>query len=150
MKVTSTTFEPEGHIPLEFTGKGLNRSPQLSWSDAPEETKSFAIIMDDPDVPNRVFVHWVVFNIPADQRQIDETLQVTFSQGVNSFGHVGYSGPCPPENAGPHRYFFTVYALDTLIDAESGIDANTLENAMEGHILAQASVIGLYEETEHR
>lgn len=145
MILTTNALDDKGMFLEKYTSRGANISPAISWSDAPAGTQSYALIIDDPDAPIGIFIHWVAFNIPATQTAIREGDSAGLTQGVNGYGDLGYGGPCPPDADGPHQYFFTVYALDTLLDAEAGIDKSTLERAMEGHILEQASVVGTYE-----
>lgn len=145
MQLTSNAFEHEGRIPDQYTYNGGNKCPPLSWNDAPEDTKSFALIVDDPDAPSGVFTHWVAFNIPANQNGIEENDAGQFAQGENDFGEIGYGGPRPPEGHGPHRYYFKLYALDTPLDAEPGIDKGALLGIMENHILDKAELMGKYE-----
>lgn len=129
--------------------KDVNKAPELSWSNAPEGTKSFALIMDDPDAPGKTWVHWVVFNIPATVHELSEklgkkrTLPNGITQGINDFEQIGYDGPYPPVGAA-HRYFFKLYALDTVLDIPAGSTKKTLEEAMKGHILATAQILGTY------
>ncbi|MBN1579008.1 MAG: YbhB/YbcL family Raf kinase inhibitor-like protein [Chitinispirillaceae bacterium] len=148
MKVTSSAFAEGGMIPKKYTCDDINISPALQWSDAATETKSFALICDDPDAPMGTWVHWVVYNIPAKSNGLPEkapavdTLPDGTRQGVNDFRKTGYGGPCPP--GGIHRYFFKVYALDTQLTAEKGMTKAKLLKAMEGHVLAEAQVMGKY------
>ena len=148
MRLFSNDFEPEGMIPHMFTCDGEDLSPHLAWDDVPEETKSFALIVDDPDAPMGTWVHWVLFNLPADKRELaenfpaDETLPDGTRQGVTDFGKTGYGGPCPP--SGTHRYYFKIYALDEKIETASVVDKAVLLKAMQGHILAQGQLMGKY------
>ena len=148
MQVTSTAFEHEGPIPPEYSCDGENVSPPLSWSNAPEGTASYALIVDDPDAPGRTFVHWVYYGIPASTTSLpeavatDERPAAGGTQGTNGFGNTGYGGPCPP--GGTHRYFFRVYALDTELDLEPGASKQVLLDAMEGHVLAQGTLMGTF------
>ena len=141
MKITSPEFENDGFIPSKFTCDGEDVSPALAIEEVPSEAKSLALVVDDPDAPVGTWVHWVVYNMPVVSR-IDEGA-VPGSQGSNDFGKRDYGGPCPP--SGAHRYFFKLYALDTDLDLAEGVDKHTLENAMEGHILDKAELVGLYE-----
>jgi len=147
--LTSTAFREGETIPKEYTGDGRNVSPTLKWSDPPDPTKSFALICDDPDAPRGTWVHWVLFNIPAGQRQLDEAVATQESlaggikQGKNDFGKIGYGGPAPPRGK-PHRYFFKLYALDTLLDLAAGATKSQLLEAMKGHVLAEGQIMGLY------
>ena len=129
---------------------GKNISPALSWNDPPAGTQSFALIVDDPDAPMGTWVHWVLFNIPADKRSLQEDLPVTGKNvdpnaiyvGKNSSGNIGYDGPCPP--SGTHRYYFKLYALDTPISLLPGATKDELLKEMKGHILAQGELMGTF------
>ncbi len=149
LEVLSPAFKHESNIPVKYTCDGENISPPLTWSGVPEGTKSFALICDDPDAPMGTFVHWVIFNIPADSTGLEEALpgveklKSTAIQGKNNFGKIGYLGPCPPKGK-PHRYFFKLYALDTKLDLKTGVDKKTLLKAMKGHILAKGELMGYY------
>jgi len=144
LRVFSSSFEIGGTIPAKFTCDGENVSPEISWEGVPEGTKSFALICDDPDAPSGDFVHWVVFNIPADIDGFKENAEISdiADLGITDYGRPGYKGPCPP--SGFHHYHFKVYALDEMLDAESNIDKYRLLEKMEGHILAKGELIGLY------
>ena len=144
--ISSPAFENGQMIPVKYSCKGENVSPPLAWSGAPAGTKSFALIMDDPDAPSGIFVHWVVFNIPATAAGLGERVSPSGKlpdatiQGVNGRQATGYTGPCPPW--GKHRYFFKLYALDTLLGLGSSADKRGLLGAMQGHILAEAQLLG--------
>ena len=153
LKLTSTTFTHDGEIPTRHTCEGEDVSPPLGWQGAPAETKSFVLIVDDPDAPDpekpkMTWVHWVLFNIPPGARGLpgeispDAALENGARHGTNDFGRLGYGGPCPP--GGTHRYFFKLYALDTRLDLASGITKAQLVDAMEGHVLAEAQLMGKY------
>ena len=148
IKITSSAFEHEALIPPKYTCDGDDISPPLQWETVPEGTKSIALISDDPDAPMGTWVHWVLFNLPADTRELhenippEETLPNGTKQGITDFGRIGYGGPCPP--SGTHRYFFKIYALDTELDLDAGAGKSDLLNAMEGHILAEGQLIGKY------
>ncbi|RMG08830.1 MAG: YbhB/YbcL family Raf kinase inhibitor-like protein [Cyanobacteria bacterium J055] len=148
MKLESTAFTPNQLIPSTYTCEGKDISPPLSWSEPPEGTKSFALIVDDPDAPGRTFVHWVLYNLPPTTRQLPEGLshQPELSlggiQGKNDFDRYGYGGPCPP--SGTHRYYFKLYALDTELDLALGVTKPQLLKEIEGHVLAEAELIGHY------
>ncbi|MCX7726443.1 MAG: YbhB/YbcL family Raf kinase inhibitor-like protein [Chitinispirillaceae bacterium] len=148
MKLTSKAFQHEGMIPSVYTCDGEDISPPLEWTDVPSNVKSFALICDDPDAPMGTWVHWVIYNIPADSRSLEEkvpTLEVLKNetcQGINDFRKVGYGGPCPP--SGVHRYFFKLYALDTTLKPEKGVTKDKLLKMMKGHILAEAQLMGKY------
>jgi Raf kinase inhibitor-like YbhB/YbcL family protein len=151
MQLSSPAFMHEHEVPVRFTCEGENISPPLEWSGVPEGTRSFALVVDDPDAPDpaapkRVFVHWVLFDLPADKRALSEgagqALPPEAGVGRNDWGEASYGGPCPP--IGRHRYVHKLYALDTTL----GLDHPTkgeLERAMQGHVLAQCELIGTYE-----
>ena len=141
MKLTSPDFDHEGDIPSLFTCQGQDISPALLIEDVPQDAKSLALIVDDPDAPMGMWVHWVVYNIDPATMQIQQG-GVPGIEGDNDFGQVAYGGPCPP--SGRHRYYFKLYALDTVLDANASLDKMALESAMEGHILAQATLMGYY------
>jgi len=151
MKISSASFADQRPIPAEYTCEGANISPALAWENIPPETKSFALIMDDPDAPAGTWVHWILYNLPGDKRSLPAHLPAAADlpdgaqQGKNSFGRTGYGGPCPPPAHGSHRYFFRLYALDALLDLHSGASRAQLESAMKGHILDRAELMGLYE-----
>jgi Raf kinase inhibitor-like YbhB/YbcL family protein len=148
IKITSSAFKESALIPPKYTCDGADISPPLQWDSVPEGTKSIALISDDPDAPMGTWVHWVLFNLPADTRELpenvppDENLPGGARQGVSDFQRIGYGGPCPP--SGTHRYFFKIYALDKELDLEAGASKPDLLNAMEGHILGQGQLIGKY------
>jgi Raf kinase inhibitor-like YbhB/YbcL family protein len=146
--VTSSAFEANEPIPQRYTCEGDDLSPPLSWDEPPEGTRSFALVVEDPDAPGRVFTHWVAWGIPGDQRALDEGESAPGS-GKNDFGRQGWGGPCPPQGHGPHRYVFRLLALDTaeLELAWGGAGKDELERAVEGHLLAEASLVGTYERT---
>lgn len=127
-------------MPSEFTCDGADRIPPLEISDVPAGAKSLALVMDDPDAPMGVWDHWVVWNIPADTKRIDS--QPKGVAGKNSWGRLDYGGPCPP--SGTHRYFFKLYALDTMLDLPAGSNKQSLMQAMKGHIVAEAVLMGTY------
>jgi Raf kinase inhibitor-like YbhB/YbcL family protein len=140
MEVRSPEFENGKNIPRKFTCEGTDINPTLIIEDIPVGTKSLALIVDDPDAPMGTWVHWVSFNIPVVSL-IDED-SIPGKQGLNNFGRKEYGGPCPP--SGTHRYFFKLYALDTVLDLNEGIKKEALEEAVEGHILDKAELMGLY------
>jgi Raf kinase inhibitor-like YbhB/YbcL family protein len=145
MKLTSPSFTHNGAIPSQYTCDGANISPALEWSDAPQSTNSFALIVDDPDAPGKVWVHWIVFNIPNTTQSLMENTQTgPFIQGTTDFnGKRAWGGPCPP--SGTHHYRFTLYALDNFLDLSAGATKEQVLDAMEGHILAQTTLIGTYQ-----
>ena len=151
LNITSTAFAPNGAIPARYTCEGDDASPPLAWSGAPAGTRSFALIVDDPDAPDpaaprTTWVHWVLYNIPAASAALAEavkSLPEGTREGVNDWKRTGYGGPCPP--IGRHRYFHKLYALDTLLPDLQRPNKAALERAMDGHVLAQAALIGTYE-----
>jgi len=146
--VKSDSFSDGGMIPAKYTCDGANISPQLSWDNAPKGTKSFVLICEDPDAPMGTFTHWVLYDIPADVHELPENLPKDkilpngAKQGITDFKKVGYGGPCPPN--GTHRYYFKLYALDTLLNLEPGLKKEDILKAMNGHILAQGQIMGKY------
>jgi Raf kinase inhibitor-like YbhB/YbcL family protein len=149
LKLTSRAFQHEGVIPDKYSKDGGNISPPLAWTGAPDGTKSFALIVDDPDAPSGTFVHWLVYRIPPDSTELSENQAGTpqlpngARQGKNGFGNPGYGGPQPP--SGTHRYFFHLYALDSEIDLEAGVSREELDRATRGHILEEAQLMGQYQ-----
>lgn len=152
MSMTSPAFAAGESIPQEYTCDGDNTSPALQWEQPPAGTQSLALIVDDPDAPSGTFVHWVYYNLPPTARGLpenvpaDENPPTGGTQGKNGAGTTGYTGPCPP--SGTHRYFFHLYALDTKFGAAPGLTQEQLLQAMQGHILAQAELMGLYSRTK--
>ncbi|OGI17996.1 MAG: hypothetical protein A2287_00840 [Candidatus Melainabacteria bacterium RIFOXYA12_FULL_32_12] len=149
MNLTSNAFADKETIPPQYTCDGENISPPLKIEKVPQDAKSLALIVDDPDAPHETFVHWVLYNIPANKTELSESLpnipQLTDRslQGKNSFGKTGYGGPCPP--SGTHRYFFKLYALDTNLDLDpKATTKREIENTMMGHIISEAELVGLY------
>jgi hypothetical protein len=149
IELKTTSFEPGGFIPKRFTCEAADVSPALAWGDPPAGTQSFAIIEDDPDAPSGTFVHWLVYDLPAGSRRLPEALSGNDQmagggrQGTNDFSKTGYSGPCPPRGK-PHRYFIRFYALDTKTNLRPAASRAELDAAMQGHILAQAELMGLF------
>ena len=147
----SSPIFPEGEkIPVKYTCDGQDISPPLMWGKPPPGTQAFALIMDDPDAPGGVFTHWVIFNLPVDSRELPEAvtrenqLENKALQGMTGFGRVGYGGPCPP--TGPaHHYLFSLYALDQPLDLNAGASKRQVLDAMQGHILAQGQLTGIYQ-----
>jgi hypothetical protein len=148
MKLTSSAFHEKGIIPSKYTCEGKNVNPPLDFSGVPEGTKSLVLIMDDPDVPKTLrpsgmFDHWVLFNIPPTIHHIAENSIPPSTAGSNTYGGLEYRGPCPPDRE--HRYFFKLYALNKMLDLHSGVSKAQVEEAMRGHILAEAQLMGRYE-----
>jgi len=148
MKLESNAFAAGGMIPAKYTCDGDDTSPDLQWDAPPVGTQSLVLIVDDPDAPSGIFVHWVVYDIPPETRQLPEgvgalsTLEGGGTQGSSSFNRLGYGGPCPP--SGTHRYFFKLYALDQPLGLDSGATKDQVVAAMEGHILDTAELMGRY------
>jgi Raf kinase inhibitor-like YbhB/YbcL family protein len=149
MKLTCTAFKEGTDIPAEYTCDGDDHSPPLAWSGVPGGARSLALIVHDPDAPDPAapkmdWVHWVVFNISPQQAQIEAgAAPPGASEGVNDWKQVGYRGPCPP--VGRHRYYFTLYALDCELPAMKQATRAQLEQAMQGHVLAEATLLGHYQ-----
>jgi len=149
LKLSSSAFAPDSAIPKQHTCEGKDYSPALTWTGVPPSAKTLALIVDDPDAPRGTFVHWVVYNLPASIRQLDQnvakapTIAGGGQQGRNGFGRDGYRGPCPPP--GPtHHYHFRLYALDTSLKLAPGATAAEVEAATKGHVLASAELVGTY------
>ena len=147
-EITSPAFQPNGMIPTKYTCDGEDVSPPLAWKEAPAGTESFALISDDPDAPGKTWVHWVLYNVPATANGLPEGgLQSGVidagEEGSTDFGRVGYGGPCPP--SGVHRYYFKLYALDATLRFPKPPTKAQLLDAMKGHVLAEAQVMGRYQ-----
>ncbi len=143
LQITSPVFKNNESIPVKYTCDGEDINPPLLIENVPPEAKSLALIHDDPDAPMGTWVHWVLWNISPDTGEIKEnSVPAGAQQGFNDFRKHDYGGPCPP--SGTHRYFFKLYALDSLLDLSSNAKKGDLEKAMKGHILAQTQLIGLY------
>jgi Raf kinase inhibitor-like YbhB/YbcL family protein len=141
LQVRSVAFSQGGHIPPKYTCEGENINPPLEISGIPDRTKSLALLVEDPDAPSGLFEHWLVWNIPPNEAISENT--VPGISGRNSFGSTGYGGPCPP--SGSHRYFFKVYALDTDLNIPAGSDKQTLQRAMQDHVLASGELMAHYQ-----
>ena len=148
LKITSPAFADGEAIPVDYSCDGNNINPALSWEEPPAGTKSFALIMDDPDASSTPWVHWVIFNIPVSARGLDEGLPTDAKlsdgslQGRSSAYSTGYHGPCPP--SGTHHYVFKLYALDTILSLDESTNKSALLDAMDGHILANGELIGTF------
>jgi Raf kinase inhibitor-like YbhB/YbcL family protein len=160
LSLQSSSFQDGGVIPDKFACKGKDLSPELNWKNAPEKTKSFALVVEDPDAPLKTWVHWVIFNIPAKVSGLsgspmgqthelledfprDEKTPEGIQQGVNDFKKVGYDGPCPPAKE-THRYYFKLFALDSMLLAPAGISEEQLLKLIKGHQLAWTQIMGTY------
>jgi hypothetical protein len=151
--IQSKSFMHKEMIPIRYTCDGQDKSPPLEWSGIPAEAKSLVLIVDDPDAPDpaapkMTWVHWVLYNIPADTQGLEEhissaSLPVGTKEGINNWGRKGYGGPCPP--IGKHRYFFKLYALDTVLADLKQPNKVQVKQAFEGHILAKAELVGMYQ-----
>ena len=155
MQLTSAEFQAGSEIPSRFTSDGENVSPELSWKDAPQETKSFVLIVHDPDAPRPGgFTHWVAYNVGPGTGHLeeevphDDKIAGIGMQGKNDAGKLGYMGPAPP--SGVHRYFFRLYALDCMLDLQPGVTHHEVSIAMKGHVLAQTELMGTYERKSKR
>lgn len=148
LRVTSNSFADGGKMPARLTCDGTDLSPELHFSTPPAGTRSFAIVVEDPDAPT-AFVHWLAYGVPADTRELPEGTSTASkrlehsAEGINSFGRMGYGGPCPPEGAA-HHYLFHIYALDTMPALPSGASAQQVNAAIQGHVLAEGRITGLY------
>jgi Raf kinase inhibitor-like YbhB/YbcL family protein len=146
--LTSSVFASGDLIPRKYSCDGDDVSPPLAWEDVPQNAASLALIVDDPDAPAGTWVHWVLFNIPADTRALQEDFPAEAkladgsAHGANSWKRMGYGGPCPP--GGTHRYFFKLYALDAMLDLAAGVTKQDVLDAMEGHVLAQGELMGTF------
>ncbi len=151
-QVESPDFKDGENIPKRFTCEGEDISPLLRWSPPPQGTKSFILVIEDPDAPMGTFVHWLAYDIPAGRHELprgaagDKALRAAMKQGLNDFGHIGYGGPCPPKGHGPHRYYFMLKALDTTtLGLPDGASKSELERAAAGHVMAEARLMGRFE-----
>lgn len=153
MRIRSSAFQDGEEIPREYTRDGADRSPPLAIEDVPEEAASLALVVDDPDAPDKTWVHWLAWGIPAEANEVPEELPKDglvesfegIRQGTNDFDEVGWGGPAPPKGHGTHHYRFTVYALRERIDLDAGAKRDALERAMEGRVLETARLTGTYE-----
>ncbi len=150
IQITSAAFADGQPIPAKYTCDGNDVSPPLQWTNAPANTKSFALICDDPDAPVGTWVHWVLYDLPPNTTELPEDVAKTqvisngAKQGLNSWPRLGYGGPCPPPGK-PHRYFFKIYALDQMLNLKPGSTKKDLLKVMEGHVLAEGQLMGTYQ-----
>lgn len=148
IKITSPVFNQGEEIPVRYSCNDVNVSPPLDWEGIPENTESITLIFDDPDAPSGTFVHWIIFNLPSDIRGLPEhvmgreLMNDGSKHGLNTYGLVGYNGPCPPK--GTHRYFFKLYALDVKLDLPPLVQKDELLEVMDGHILDQGELMGVF------
>jgi Raf kinase inhibitor-like YbhB/YbcL family protein len=148
LKLTIGAFPEGALIPALFTCEGADVSPSLEWSGAPDQTKSFAIVMDDPDAPGGTWTHWVLFDLPASVHSLAQGYKPGSlgASGKNDFGKPGYGGPCPPKGHGAHRYFFKLYALGVpSLGLKAGAARAEVDKAVRGHILAETQYMGRFE-----
>lgn len=150
LNLTSSVFENGGYIPDRYTCDGKNYSPPLSWNEAPGKVKSFALIVDDPDAPAGTWVHWLLYNLPAESEGLEENISnkklnsLKIKQGKNDFGQLSYGGPCPPP--GPaHKYLFKLYALNKKITIKEGATKSEIIDQIQGHIISEAKLVGFYQ-----
>lgn len=154
MRLFSSAFEEGGMIPQRYTCDGENTSPPLEWSAAPPGTQAYVLVVDDPDAPSGTFLHWLLYDIPASENGLTEGVGKNGTeagggmQGRNSFGEQGYGGPCPP--SGSHRYYFRLYALQQSLRIPAGAKRTEVEQAMEGHVMDTAELMGRYERAVRR
>lgn len=149
IEIRSEAFQPEKPIPTKYSCEGDDISPDLGWSQPPEGTAELALICEDPGAPTGIWVHWIIYGIPADTGGFAESFpamkqtETGILQGENSWGKIGYGGPCPPRGK-PHSYFFKLYALDKELGLKPGVDKKTLEGAMKDHIIGYGELMGTY------
>ena len=149
MELSSVAFKNGASIPKQYTCDGPNISPPLQWAGIPDNSRSLAVLVDDPDAARGNWVHWILFNIPPQTAELTENIRKTRTipngarQGTNDFREIGYGGPCPP--GGKHRYFFRLFALDTELNLDPGSSRTDLERSMAGHILAETQLMGTYQ-----
>lgn len=152
--VKSTAFQEGGTIPGRFTADGADASPPLTWSGVPDATRSLVLLCEDPDAPRGTWVHWVLFNLPPDARQLAEGLPPGpdgpdgASQGTNGFGRLGYGGPAPPSGK-PHRYYFKLFALNATLPLRPGASRDDVVRALDGHVLGEGWLMGRYGRKAH-
>jgi Raf kinase inhibitor-like YbhB/YbcL family protein len=150
LTISSPDFRNNGTIPAKFTGDGRGISPAIEWSNVPAKTESFALILEDPDAPSGLFIHWVIFNIPSGRKGLPEAVPNTPKledgslQGENSAGSIGYYGPFPPAGP-PHRYQFRLYALNRTINAKPGAGRKQVIEAMQEHVIESTCLTGIYQ-----
>ena len=146
LEISSPAFSPLETIPQRYTSDGANVSPTLQWDKIPPETKQLALICHDPDAPLPFgFTHWTVYNIPSDVKAIAEGEGNKYTEGLNTSGSNGYTGPAPPEGHGAHHYYFWLYALDRALDLKAGLNRKELLEAIADYVIAQARLVGIYE-----
>ena len=150
LTLTSPVISPAATIAAEFACTGADRSPELAWSGAPKSTMTLAVVVDDPDAPGGTFFHWVAYNIPASRTSLPAGIPQSAEipgggkQGMNSFGHLGYNGPCPPPGK-THHYRFHLYALDSELNVGDNADAPAIQSAIKGHLVGDAELVGTFQ-----
>lgn len=141
----SPSFENGGKIPVSFTCDGRDVSPRLQWTGPPQGTRSYALVVEDPDAPDGIFTHWVLYDIPAELTDLPESANQLGVAGRNDFEEVGYGGPCPPQSHGDHRYYFRLHALDVeSLDVPEGATREQIDKLMDGHVLSTAELMGVF------
>lgn len=146
LTVSTPAWLPGQPIPKEFTCDGEDKSPEVKWTNAPASTKSFALVVDDPDAPGGTFTHWVIFDMPIPSTHVPEAAQGIGTQAKNDFGNAKWNGPCPPKGKGEHRYFFRLYALDVdALGLPEGASRGDVEKKMDGHVVGKAETMGVYQ-----
>ncbi len=154
LNLTSSVFENGGYIPDRYTCDGKNYSPPLTWNQVPKGTKSFVLIVDDPDAPVGTWVHWIVYSVPSDLKGLEENIDKEklnssgAKAGKNDFGRIGYGGPCPPSGQ-THKYLFKLYALDQDITIEEGATKSEIINQIQGRIISETKLIGFYQRRQN-
>ncbi len=144
--LTTPSFENGAEIPVRFTCDGDDVSPRLDWTSPPEGTRSFALIVEDPDAPTGTFTHWILFDLPAETRSLPEGAEGPGTGGRNDFEEEGFGGPCPPIGDGEHRYYFRLYALDAeALGLLANAGRNDFDSALQGHVLGEAQIVGRFQ-----
>lgn len=152
--IESPAFKYGEFIPVKYTCEGKDISPPLAWKNIPEGTKGVVLICDDPDAPGGTWVHWVIYNIPPDLKELKEgippekELRNGIMQGRNSWDRIGYGGPCPPPGHGVHRYFFKIYAIDKVLEFSPGMTKEEILKIIKGHIIAEGKLMGKFKRDE--
>ena len=155
LEIDSEVLDNGGYIPDRYTCDDKDYSPPIGWSDIPDNAKSLVLICDDTDAEFKIWVHWILFNIPVDVSNLDENAtdeqlkKLSIVQGINDFGRLGYKGPCPSPGK-THKYFFKLYALDATLSLEEGVGEKEVLEAMQGHILAEAKIVGFYQKVNQK
>lgn len=144
--LSSPAFDNGESIPVEFSCDGDDHSPRLDWSNPPQDTRSYALIIEDPDAPDGTFTHWILYDLPPGQTSLPEGADNPGKEGRNDFEEVGYGGPCPPPAHGDHRYYFRLHALDVpSLDLPENATRAQFDKALEGHVLGTAELMGRFQ-----